>query len=115
MTRQSKQSREATLRNDEQIREVIALILEQEINDPRIEFVTVTGADVNKDRSVADIYVTADKERYEEVLQGLKSASGRIRTLAGKALNWRVTPQLRWFIDPSIDEGERIDSALLQG
>ena len=43
-------------------------------------------------------------------MEGLEAAKGRIRSLVGKSLGWRVTPELRFFIDPSVDAAERIAS-----
>jgi ribosome-binding factor A len=99
-------------KNDEQVREMVATILSQEISDPRLFLITVTGVHVSPDKSVATIYVSSDPDRYEEVLAGLESAKGRIRSLLGKTLGWRVSPELRFFIDDSIDEGARIAAAL---
>lgn len=100
-------------RMDEKIRELVAEILATEVSDPRLTLVTVTGAKVSPDRSVASVYVSADKDRYEEVLAGLESAKGRVRSLLGRGLGWRVTPELRFFIDESVDTGARIAEALL--
>lgn len=100
-------------KNDERVREVVARIISTEISDPRVSLITVTGVKTSPDKSVASIYVSAAPERYQEVLAGLNSASGRIRTLLGKTLSWRVTPELRFFIDESIDQGEKISKALL--
>lgn len=106
-------SREAfSRRTDEQVREVVARLLVTEISDPRVALVTVTGARVSPDKSVASVYVSADPTRYDDVLAGLQSASGRIRSLMGHALGWRVSPEVRFFIDESVDEGERITEAL---
>ncbi len=99
-------------KNDEQVREAAAAILATEISDPRVALVTVTGARVSPDKSVATVYVSADPERYDEVLAGLESAKGRVRSLLGSSLGWRVSPQLRFFIDESVDQGERISRAL---
>jgi len=99
-------------RMDEQVREVAAAILATEISDPRVALITVTGAKVSPDRSVASVYVSAAPERYGDVLAGLDSARGRVRSLMGHALGWRVTPELRFFIDESVDAGERIAEAL---
>jgi len=99
-------------KNDEQAREVLASIVTTEISDPRLAFVTVTGAKVSSDRSYVEVFVSASPDRYDEVLEGLESAKGRIRTLMGSAVGWRVTPELRFHIDPSIDEGARIAEAL---
>jgi ribosome-binding factor A len=99
-------------RLNETAREIIASILATEVSDPRVEFVTVTGAEVSPDRSVMSVFVSTDPERYEEVLAGLESAKGRIRSLLGHAITWRVTPELRFFIDESVDSGMRIEEAL---
>lgn len=97
---------------DEQVREAVAYILATEVSDPRVSLITVTGAKVSPDRSVASVYVVSEKGRYDEVLEGLDSAKGRVRTLLGKNLGWRVTPELRFFLDESVDAGERIAEAL---
>lgn len=99
-------------KTDEQVRETVASIIVQEISDPRVALVSVTGAKVSPDKSVATVYVSTDPGRYDEVLAGLKSATGRIRSRLGHALGWRVSPELRFFIDESVDAGERITEAL---
>lgn len=95
-------------------REIIAYILATEISDPRLEMVTVTDVRVSTDVTVANVYVTAHggEERYAEVLEGLESAKGRIRSLYGSRISTRLTPELRFFIDDTIDEGMRITEAL---
>lgn len=99
-------------KSDEQIRETVAEILATEVSDPRVSLITVTGAKVSSDRSVASVYVSADPDHYDDVLAGLDSARGRVRSLLGRNLGWRVTPELRFFIDESVDQGERIAEAL---
>ena len=103
-----------TRKLSETIREIVASILQDEISDPRLELVTVTGVDVAPDVSVATVFVIAhgDEKRYEEVLAGFASAGGRIRSLLGARLHTRVTPELRFEIDRSVDEGIRITEAL---
>jgi len=103
-----------TRKLSETIREIVASLIQDEIADPRLELVTVTGVDVTPDVSVATVYVIAhgDEARYEEVLAGLASANGRIRSLLGRRLHTRLTPELRFDIDRSVDEGLRITQAL---
>ena len=101
-----------TRRLGEQAREVIASLLATEVSDPRVRLVTVTGAEVSPDRSVLLVFVTTDPDRYDEVLAGLESAKGRLRSLLGHALGWRVTPELKFYIDASVDSGMAIDEAL---
>ena len=102
----------ATRRLAEEAREKIATILMMEISDPRLDLVTVTGCEVSVDRSVCKVWVSADPDSYDEVLEGLQSAKGRIRSLLGRSLTWRVTPELILQIDRSTDEAQRIAEAL---
>ena len=102
----------ASRRAAEELRAKLADVLLFQSSDPRLELVTITDVEVSKDREVADVYVSADKDRYDEVLAGLEAAKGRIRSLVGKKLGWRVTPELRYKIDRSVDAAERIATVL---
>lgn len=101
-----------TRRLGEQLREKIGYILLFEISDPRLELVTLTAVEVSQDRSFARVFVSCEDDRYEEVLEALNKAKGRIRSLLARALDWRVTPELQFKIDRSTDEAERITRAL---
>jgi len=95
-----------------QAQAVIANALLFEISDPRLAMVTITGCEVSFDRSVCNVYYTAEPSRYEEVAAAFEKASGRIRSLMARELSWRVAPELRFMLDPSVDEAERISAAL---
>ncbi|MEE8721712.1 MAG: 30S ribosome-binding factor RbfA [Eggerthellaceae bacterium] len=99
-------------RVNEQARQVIAEIVMFEINDPRLDLVTITGCEVSFDRSVCNVYFTAEKGTYESVQKALEAASGRIRSLMGRKLPWRMAPELRFFLDKSVDQAERIAIAI---
>ena len=101
-----------TRRLGEQLREKLGYILLFEISDPRLELVTLTGVEVSQDRSFARVFVSCDGYRYDEVLEALNTAKGRIRSLLARTLDWRVTPELAFKIDRSTDEAERITKAL---
>ena len=102
----------ATRRTAEQLREKLGYILLFEIADPRLDLVTLTGCEVSVDRAYARVFVSCEPERYDEVLEALSSARGRIRTLLSRALDWRIVPELDFRIDRSTDEAERIARAL---
>ncbi|MFO8048587.1 MAG: 30S ribosome-binding factor RbfA [Desulfosudaceae bacterium] len=92
----------------------ISEFLQQELRDPRISGVTVTGVDVSPDLGNAHIYytVTGGKKEHREAAAGLKSASGFIkRSLAGR-LDLKYMPAIHFYYDESIDYGERIDRLL---
>lgn len=99
-------------RVNEQAREVIASILLFEISDPRLQLVTITGCEVSYDRSVANVFYSTDKANYEKAEAAFKKAQGRIRSLMARQLSWRVAPELRFMLDPSVDQAERIGKAL---
>lgn len=99
-------------RMNEIAREKLASIMLFEISDPELTLVTLTGVEVSIDKSVLIAYVSCDKDRYDEVMAALGRAKGRIRTLLGHALGWRVTPELVFRIDTSTDEAEKIERAL---
>ena len=100
-------------RMGQQAREKLGYILLFEVSDPDLELVTLTGCEVSVDKSVVVAYVSCEADRYEEVTAALARAKGRIRSLLGRALGWRVTPELVFRIDTTADEAERIGRALL--
>ncbi|NHM16104.1 30S ribosome-binding factor RbfA [Eggerthellaceae bacterium zg-887] len=100
---------------NEHAREVIAHILLFEISDPRLQLVTVTGCEVSYDRSYCNVFYTTEPERYEEAAAAFKKAAGAIRSLMAKELSWRVAPELRFLLDESVDNAERIAEALQKG
>ena len=102
----------ATRRTGEQLREKLGTILLFEISDPRLDLVTLTGCEVSVDRSFARVYVSCEADCYDEVLEALDSAKGKIRKLLSRALDWRVVPQLDFKIDRSTDQAEAIAEAL---
>ena len=99
-------------RTNERARVKLANILLFEISDPDLALVTITGVEVSVDKSYLRAYVSCDAERYDEVEAALARAKGRIRSLLGRSLGWRVTPELDFRIDTTTDEAERISRAL---
>lgn len=98
----------------ETVREALAEVLREDVSDPRLDFATVTSVQVSTDLHVADVYVTThgDAERYAELLEGLHSADKRIRAGLARRVSLRFTPELRYHLDTSVDEGMRIYEAL---
>ncbi len=96
----------------QQAQEKLGYILLFEVSDPDLELVTLTGCEVSVDKSLVVAYISCDAERYDTVSAALARAKGRIRSLLGRALGWRVTPELVFRIDTTADEAERISRAL---
>ena len=94
--------------NEEIQRELAALI--PTVKDPRVSgMISVTAVEATPDLKFAKIYISAlDKGGEEQVLRGLKSASGYLRRELGRSLNLRYTPELTFVRDDSINKGAHI-------
>lgn len=91
-------------------------ILQTQLNDPRLEGVTITQVVVTPDTKRADIYfsVLGDEEEREIAQHGLDSAVGRLRREIGARTRLRNTPELVFHWDPSLEYGEHIEQLLDQ-
>ena len=98
------------------ILEVIAELLRKDIRDPRVRAVTLTGVKVSKDLRHARVYfnLLGGQDQRAEVLAGLKSASGFIRSKVGKQLNLRFVPEIEFTYDETEDQAQKIDELLKQ-
>jgi ribosome-binding factor A len=96
------------------IQREISEIIQRKIKDPRVGFCTVTRVELSGDLRVAKVWVSVmgDEERERECLEGLKKATGFIRNQLGQSLSVRYTPEIRFFIDRSIDHLINIDRLL---
>ena len=75
----------------------ISFILQNEVKDPNIKFVTVTGCEITSDLSYAKVFVTVfDKEKQDEVMKSLDKAKSFIRGEISKRVEIRHTPELRF-------------------
>jgi ribosome-binding factor A len=86
----------------------------QQVDDPRLSGVTVTGVDVDRELAFATVYVTVleGAERRQQVLNGLGRARGFLRSQLAQRIELRTFPQLRFSYDESGLRGERIDAVL---
>lgn len=98
----------------EAIQREISAIIEREINDPRIGFITVTRVDCTPDLRYARVYVSilGDDKKIQENLNGLQSAKKFVRKLIGERIRLRYTPEIEFRLDQSIREGAKIDAIM---
>lgn len=94
---------------DEICREVASLLVSK-IKDPRVAGVTVLHASVTPDLSQARIfYSVLDDTAVEEAAKGLASAKGFLRSSLAKKLALRVVPELKFTLDRSLVEQEKLE------
>ena len=100
----------------ETLKEKISQIIQKELKDPRIGFVTITSVDVSKDLKYATVFLSilGNDEKRKECLVGFESAKGYIKSELGKRVRIKFLPDLKFEIDQTIDEGIRISKLINQ-
>jgi ribosome-binding factor A len=98
---------------NELVREVVAEAV-HDLKDPRIGFITVTGAETSPDLRHAVVYysVLGSEEEKAASAAGLVKATPRIQSVIGAETRLRYTPRIEFRVDPSIDQGIRISEIL---
>ena len=96
------------------VREEVARLLQAEVHDVRLGFITVTDVTMSPDLKHARVFVSmlAEGEPRENAMMALKAASGFIRRRIGQTLRLRYTPQISFALDTSIEYGARIESLI---
>jgi ribosome-binding factor A len=114
------------------IQRELAMLIQLEMNDPRIGMVSVTGVEVSRDLAYANVYVTVlnsasgaengrlgdepagelDKLEIEESVKALNKAAGYLRSLLARRLKLRTTPKLRFHFDGSVSRGNKLSSLI---
>ena len=98
----------------EAIRREASLLIEHELRDPRIGFITITKATVTEDLRSATIFysVLGDEKTKKLAEKGLKSALPFMRKEITRRLKMRYAPEVRLRVDDVLDYAERIEKVL---
>ena len=97
------------------LREEISQIVGYELEDPRLNTVTVTEVKIADNLKSAKVYVTiaGDEKEHRSALAALRHAAPYVRKQLGLSLNLAHTPELHFVRDRVEEEGERVDKLLL--
>ncbi len=98
-----------------QLQKELAWVIQRELNDPRLGFITVNDVVLTKDLAVAKIYVTvlnADAEGKLANVKLLNQLSPHIRAEVAKRMRLRHISELRFHYDDSFDRGMRVAELL---
>jgi len=98
-------SRRSVRLGDQILRELATMLLE-EVADPRLELVSLTGCKLNADMSIAlvSFSVGGGPERRKQALEGLNKARGFLRSGLGRRLDLRSLPDLRFAHDDFLED-----------
>lgn len=107
-----------TQRVGDQIQRDLAKIIQQDMKDPRLGLVTISGVRVTRDLAYADVHVTflgRDGEgEVKEALKVMSGAAGFLRSELARGLKLRIIPKLRFHYDESLVRGRRLSSLIDQ-
>jgi ribosome-binding factor A len=101
-------------RVNELIKEVLSELMLTEIKDPRVGLVTIVGVRVTNDLSSAKVLfsVMGDEAVRAQTLKVLKAATPFLRRVLVRHMDVKVSPELRWIYDDSLDRAFRIEQML---
>ena len=94
----------------------VSRLLLREVRDPRVGFVTITGATVSPDLKNVRVFVSilGEPQARQASIKALNSASGFFKRALFKNLGLRFAPAVRFELDESLDQGDRIERVLQQ-
>jgi len=98
-----------------QMQKELSFILQRDIDDPRLGFVTINEVEVSKDLAVAKIYVTVlnvDDQGKRANVKVLNELAPVIRHQLAKRMRLRHISELRFYYDDSFDTGMRVSELL---
>lgn len=109
-------SHQRAARVADEMREILAQLIRDEVKDPRVGFVSIVKVEVSGDLRHAKIFVSVlgDEQQKKGSLKGLTSAAGFLRSEVAKALQLRYTPELHFVLDESIERGQKIAQLLVE-
>ena len=103
----------------EQVQKELARLIQFEMKDPRLGFVTVSGVKVSRDFAHAAVYISvlgssesSEKQAQDDSLEALTSGAGYLRSELAKVIRLRTVPRLKFHYDNTTQEGNRM-SALI--
>ncbi len=101
-------------RVSEQIRRELADLIRLEVKDPRVGFITLTDVELSPDYAHAKVFFTSmtGQQGLDEIMTGLKRASGFLRRELGRRVRIHTTPQLHFVYDRSVEDGARLSKLI---
>lgn len=98
----------------EEIKQIVSILLQRELKDPRIGFVTVTNAQVTQDLKYARIFISVlgTAEEQKATMQALTSGRGFIRREIASRMEIRAVPEIQFRLDKGMEYSTQINDLL---
>lgn len=101
-------------RIDEELKKEISNIITFELKNPSVTgLISVTKAKITPDLKYAKIYVSIlNSKNIKQTMEALNKSAGFVRTQIARKINLRITPELTFVFDDSMEYGSKIDSII---
>ena len=98
----------------EQIQRELATLIQTELKDPRLGMVSISAVELSRDLAHAKVHVSVlgNEGQVVESIAVLNHAAGFLRHKLGKALHIRTIPEMRFYLDRSLEEGARLGALI---
>ena len=95
------------------MRRELAQLIQMEIKDPEVGFVSLSDVEVTRDLSHAKVFVTVfESDKAESSIRALNRAAGYLRKRLGQEMRIRSVPELHFHHDASVETGLKMDSLI---
>ena len=105
-----------TQRISDALQRELAVLIRDEIRDPRVGMVNITGAEVSRDLSNAKVFVTFvghdSEDESRKAAEVLNGASGFLRSRVARTMELRATPKLHFIYDKSVRHGQHLEALI---
>lgn len=106
-----------TERVEKLIKEEVSLIFLHQLNDKMqdedLGFITITDVKISPDLKIAKIYLSVlDRDKRDYVLERIKLKTGYIRSLLASRIRIKFIPEIKFFIDDTLDYVEKIEGLI---
>jgi ribosome-binding factor A len=98
----------------EEVRDLLATLLREELRDPEIGFLTITEVDLSPDLRHARVFISTldEAEKRDRTLDALRRAAPFLRRGLARRGGLRFIPALDFVFDASLESGARIEKLL---
>lgn len=97
---------------EDQVQFLLSTLIQREVRDPDLGFLTITAVRLTGDRGIAKVYYTVLGEADQQALsaKALTRATGFLRTQLAQRLKLKKAPELRFFFDSTLEQGNKMEA-----
>lgn len=101
---------------EDQLQFLLSTLIQREVRDPDLGFLTITAVRLTGDRGIAKVYYTVlgEEGQHEVSAKALARATGFLRTQLAQRLKLKKAPELRFYFDSTLDDGNKMEAIFVE-